>query len=292
MPKKLSISVAIPVYNAEQYIAAALRSIEEQTLAPDEIIVVDDGSTDLTPNIIKQFTNVRLFVHEQNLGIAASRNTAWQKASGDIIVYLDADATASPEFLEKIRDAYNSPEIAGVGGRGLEVVRESRGDRWRREVLYQEWGESSKADVPFLFGMCSSYSKDILVEMGGFDPLFQKSGEDMDFSFRVRKAGYRLVYNSEAVVHHHRADDSLSIKQMTYRHCLWGFIAQRKNNCFDNKVSAIESGMTFLKHLLIDGIGVRDWRYALLSLKLHGMICQAWIDARRFEFNAKPNDKR
>lgn len=291
MSKKLSISVAIPVYNAEQHIATALRSIEEQTLAPDEIIVVDDGSTDLTANIIKQFTNVRLFVHEQNLGIAASRNTAWQNAGGDIIVYLDADASASPEFLEKISGSYDSPGIAGVGGRGLEVVQESRGDRWRREILYQEWGKSSKADVPFLFGMCSSYFKNILAELGGFDPLFQKSGEDMDFSFRVRKAGYRLTYNPAAVVHHHRADDSLSIEQMTYRHCLWGFIAQRKNNCFDNKASVIESGITFLKHLLIDGLWVRDWRYALLSLKLHGIICQAWLDARRFEFNAKPHDK-
>jgi glycosyltransferase involved in cell wall biosynthesis len=139
-----SITLAIPCYNAAVFIETVLQSITRQTRPPEEIIVVDDGSTDESPNIIKQFTQVRLIRHVQNRGIAAARNTAWQNARGDVVVFIDADSLADTRLLERLARCYNDKNIAGAGGRGLEVIQETRYDRWRKEVLYQGTTDGAK----------------------------------------------------------------------------------------------------------------------------------------------------
>ncbi len=275
------ITLAIPCYNAEAFIGVVLHSVEKQTLSPAEILVIDDGSSDGSREIIRQHPGVRLISHDQNYGIAAARNTAWKNAIGNIVVYLDADTIAHPTLLEELVEFYNCSDIAGVGGRGLEIYQNSLYDRWRKEVLFQGWGEQFISDVPFLFGVCSSFRRQFLKELGGFDPFFRISGEDMDFSFRARKAGFRLVYNPKALVFHLRTDDRRSIRQMTYRHCYWGFLAQRKNRCFDNKVSIAQSMRIFIRQVLLAGLIKGEINYAWLAILLHSTILRAWIDSRR-----------
>lgn len=275
------ITLAIPCYNAEAFIGTVLRSVEEQTLTPAEILVIDDGSCDGSREIVRQHPGVRLISHDQNYGIAAARNTAWKNAIGDIIVYIDADTKAHQNLLEELVKSYSYSDIAGVGGRGLEICQISLYDRWRKEVLFQGWGERFISDVPFLFGVCASFRRQFLKEFGGFDPFFRISGEDMDFSFRARKAGFHLAYNPNALVFHLRTDDRRSIRQMTYRHCYWGFLAQRKNRCFDNKVSIAQSMRTFIGQVMLAGLVRRDINYAWLTILLHSTILRAWIDSRR-----------
>ena len=275
------ITLAIPCFNAAAFIGSALQSLIKQTYPTEEIIVVDDGSTDESQVIVKQYPNVRLIAHKQNFGIAAARNTAWENAIGDIVVFVDADTIAHPQFLERLVSCYSADDIAGVGGRGLDIEQHNRYDRWRQEVLFQNWGNNFSSSVHFLFGICSSYRKKVLQELGGFDPFFRVSGEDMDFSFRVNQAGLRLVYNPKAIVFHLRADNRRSIEKMTYRHCYWGFLAQRKNNCFKNKMSLAESIRLFLRQVFLIGIVKGDIPYAMLTIKLHGTVLQAWIDSRR-----------
>jgi len=176
---------------------------------------------------------------------------------------------------------YRYSDIAGVGGRGLEICQNNMYDRWREEVLFQGWGEKFISDVPFLFGVCSSFRRQSLLELGGFDPIFRVSGEDMDFSFRARKAGFRFIYNPKALVFHLRRDDRRSIRHMAYRHCFWGFLAQRKNQCFDNKVSIAQSIRVFIRQVLVAGLAKGDISYARLSILLHSTVLRAWIDSRR-----------
>jgi GT2 family glycosyltransferase len=281
MAKHDPITLVIPCYNADAFIGTMLHSVEKQTLSPTEILVIDDGSSDGSREIVRQHPGVRLISHDRNYGIAAARNTAWKNAIGDIIVYLDADTIAHQNLLEELVKFYNSGDIAGVGGRGLEICQISLYDRWRKEVLFQGWGEQFISDVPFLFGLCSSFRRQFLNDLGGFDPFFRISGEDMDLSYRARKAGFRLVYNPNALVFHLRTDDRRSIRQMTYRHCYWGFLAQRKNRCFDNKVSIAQSIRTFIRQVMLAGLVKGNINYAWLAILLHGTILRAWIDSRR-----------
>ena len=95
MPKRenkvSSVSVIIPVYNRQQYIEEAIQSVLNQTLAPLEIIVVDDGSTDNTAAIVKAFGQTVRYVCRKNGGPAAARNTGLELAQGRFIAFLDSD---------------------------------------------------------------------------------------------------------------------------------------------------------------------------------------------------------
>ncbi len=86
-----AVSVVIPAYNAEKYIGRAIDSVLAQTRQPDEIIVVDDGSTDNTPNAIKSYGSKVYYIHQENGGASVARNTGIEAAKSEWIAFLDAD---------------------------------------------------------------------------------------------------------------------------------------------------------------------------------------------------------
>lgn len=103
----MSLTVVIPVYNEEASISACLTSLRGQTLKPLEIIIVDDGSTDRTVDLVKKFPVT--LVKQNHQGPGAARNLGAKKAKGDILVFVDADMTFAPDFVEKL----TTPIIAG-----------------------------------------------------------------------------------------------------------------------------------------------------------------------------------
>lgn len=98
--KKLSVCIIVPAYNAGVYLSAALESALNQTRKAHEIIVVDDGSTDDTPEILKQFSAPVSVIRQSNQGLSAARNVAMRQATGDAIMFLDADDLLLPNCIE------------------------------------------------------------------------------------------------------------------------------------------------------------------------------------------------
>jgi glycosyltransferase involved in cell wall biosynthesis len=96
----MTISVVIPAYNAEKYIARTISSVLAQTTKPDEIIIVDDGSTDNTASEIKKFADSVTYIHQQNAGASVARNTGIEHAKSDWIAFLDADDQWLPTHLQ------------------------------------------------------------------------------------------------------------------------------------------------------------------------------------------------
>ena len=103
----IKVSVVMPIYNAYKYIRPALESVMEQTLRDIEIICVDDGSTDRTLDILKEYqsrdSRIRI-VTENNAGPAAARNKGLARVRGEYVIFLDADDFFNPELLEKLYD--------------------------------------------------------------------------------------------------------------------------------------------------------------------------------------------
>lgn len=106
----LTFSFVIPAYNEADDIAQTLEAVRSQRYPAHEIIVVDDGSTDGTQEIVRQLADrgrpITLIEHDQNRHIAAARNTGLRAATGDIVVFLDADDTVPPDFLERLVPSY------------------------------------------------------------------------------------------------------------------------------------------------------------------------------------------
>ena len=84
------VSVIIPCYNHAQFLPDAIRSVQQQTYSPVEIVVVNDGSTDDTETVAKQFDTVK-HIYQTNRGLSAARNTGIEHSSGEFLVFLDAD---------------------------------------------------------------------------------------------------------------------------------------------------------------------------------------------------------
>lgn len=98
------VSTVIPMFNSAATIERALESIAAQSLPPQEVIVVDDASNDMSVSIVERWSNskipVKLIRHSQNLGPSASRNTGWNLATGDYVAFLDADDSWDPRKIE------------------------------------------------------------------------------------------------------------------------------------------------------------------------------------------------
>lgn len=112
------VSVVIPTYNRRDTLQQCLASVTHQTYSNYEVIVVDDGSTDSTDEMIRwRFPDVRYIRQRTNHGPAAARNLGIEVARGEIVAFTDDDCQLPPEFLSRIVEGYyRYSEVAGVGG--------------------------------------------------------------------------------------------------------------------------------------------------------------------------------
>ena len=123
MERVPKVTVLMPVYNGEKYLEEAIDSVLAQTLPDFEFLIIDDGSTDKTPQILKSYTDTRLrLFHQNNRGLTRSLNKGIQFSGGEYVARMDADDIALPERLEKqVKFLDEHPEIGVVGSFHCEV---------------------------------------------------------------------------------------------------------------------------------------------------------------------------
>lgn len=212
----MCVSVYIPAYNAQGSIEKSVRSILSQSCPIDEIMVIDDGSTDRTAQIAAGL-GVKVLRHSRNRGIAASRNTALKAVKSEFAASIDSDCIAESRWLEECLRHFNDPRIAGVGGAMAESGH-SLPDRWRAVNLRQNNWKGADSAVPFLAGCNTVYRRRALLEAGMFDERFRSHHEDSDMGRRLREKGAVLRYLPHAMVTHIKKDTLYSVM----RSC-WGF---------------------------------------------------------------------
>jgi glycosyltransferase involved in cell wall biosynthesis len=192
--KKLTLSLVIPVFDEEGYLEACLSAIANQTLMPDEVIVVNNGSTDRTAALAKQFRFVKL-IQEPRRGVIFARNRGFNAARGQIIGRIDADTILPPRWTEKIKTAFEDKTITAVTGpvsyydMPFPQVNHFP-DHLMRSSIYN-WSPKS----PFLFGSNMAIRKTAWNGIRKELCSHQNIHEDLDLAVHLYLRGQKILYD-------------------------------------------------------------------------------------------------
>lgn len=219
----MSISVIIPTYNGAHKIINALASLEDQTLVPDEVIVVVDGSTDDTVERLKQrafnFPSFQI-IEQKNGGRSKSRNRGALEAAGSLLIFLDDDMVAGKELVA-IHHKHNLNHPGSILT-GSQLTPHSENDFENfKASLSRRWENDLNADhnkpLPlkhvFLTAANFSVSKNVFNALNGFDERLT-DGEDFDLAFRAVKNNIELYFDNHAEAYHH---ESITCRQSIIR---------------------------------------------------------------------------
>ena len=183
----LEATVVIPALNEEEFIGDCLRSIRAQTV-PAYIIVLDNGSTDKTVEIAKEYADEVLILPD--LSVRDMKQLGVETAKTPIVVTTDADTVVPPEWLEKLLRHFSDPNVVAVGGPVLPFEPDKVSE------LYTK-GLSAAAQAGLLYDANMAFRRDIMLSSGGYARL--RRGWDWELSSRLRRYG-RVVYDPEAYV--------------------------------------------------------------------------------------------
>jgi GT2 family glycosyltransferase len=197
------ISVVVCSYNGSATIRDTLEGLRRLDYPDYEVIVVDDGSTDATPEIAREYGVEP--ISTPNQGLAAARNVGLHAASGEIVAYIDDDAWPDRDWLTYLAIGFRDPNLCGVGGPNLlppedgdvaECVANAPGGP--AHVLLDD------REAEHIPGCNMAFRREWLLAVGGCDPQFRCAGDDVDLCWNLQRIGGRIGFHAGALVWHHR----------------------------------------------------------------------------------------
>ncbi|HET9004157.1 MAG TPA: glycosyltransferase, partial [Gemmatimonadaceae bacterium] len=198
------ISVVVCTYNGQRTLRDSMDGLRRLDYPDYEVIVVDDGSSSDEVARIAGECGVR-FIRTENRGLSAARNTGLEAATGEIVAYLDDDASPDPNWLTYLAASFRSTSFVGVGGPNVPLP----DDGTVADCVANAPGGPihvllSDREAEHIPGCNMAFRKAALDAIGGFDPQFRAAGDDVDICWRLRERGWQLGFSPAALVWHHR----------------------------------------------------------------------------------------
>src|SRR5438477_556083 len=198
------VSVVVASYNGARTLKPCLESLTRLSYPDYEVILVDDGSTDSTPEIARQFPGVRC-LRQDNHGLSVARNTGIAAATGEIVAFTDSDCRADEDWLYYLVDDLLSGEFVGMGGHNFLPPDDSF---VAAAVMVSPGGPAhvmlTDREAEHVPGCNMVFYKWALEEIGGFDPVFRTAGDDVDVCWRLQERGGKLGFSHAGFVWHYR----------------------------------------------------------------------------------------
>jgi GT2 family glycosyltransferase len=215
MSESARISVIIPNWNGAHHLPTCLDSLAAQTLAEHEVIVVDNASRDDSLAVLARYPSVRVLALDENRGFTGACNAGFRAAAGEIQALLNNDTEVDPDWVTHVAAAFAAhPEVGLVASKMLLFDRRdtfhTAGDYVTLDGLAHNRGvwqpDRGQYDDPaYIFSACggsAAYRRAMLDEIGRLDDAFFFSFEDVDLAWRAQLAGWRCLYDPQAVVYH------------------------------------------------------------------------------------------
>lgn len=232
MAAKPSVSIVIPnwngVYLMEKHLGNVIR------FSPGaEVIVADDMSTDGSVEWLKKnYPQVTVVTRNKREGFAANVNAGASKATGDVLVLLNTDVEPEQGYLEPLLAPFADPDVFAVGcneksreADGSVVMRGRGVAHWEKGYYLHSRGEVDKTDTAWVSGGSGAFRRSMWEKLGGMDTLYNPFyWEDIDLSYRARKAGWKTRFESKSVVGHYHEEGKIKrefspvdVKRIVYR---------------------------------------------------------------------------
>ena len=206
------VSIVIPVMNRADELRRCLISLSQLTYPREklQIIVVDDGSSDASPDVAREFGSLLVPSGGVGRGPAAARNVGASAAEGEILAFIDSDCSASPDWLCQLIPAFNDSAMAAVGGQVDGMCSESAVDRYEAVMSSLSIGSrervgNSGTDTFYLPSCNLLVRRSAFASVGGFDDSMHV-GEDVDLTWRLRDRRWSICYLPLGnILHEHRS---------------------------------------------------------------------------------------
>ena len=221
---KEKISIYIPVFNSEKTIKNVINSLFTQSKKFNEIIIVNDGSTDKTLEIIKSYKNIKIINNFKNKGLAATRNIAIKNCKNKIVANIDSDVVLSKHWLKNITKCLKKKKIIMCGGNTKEKFTKNIYNKWRSERYPLNWGDKDILNPPFIFGSNSIQYKSAWKKVGGYDEKFKTAGDDVNYSKKISSIkNSSTFYSNNSVCYHLQNDNLITLSNRVWRYHSFGY---------------------------------------------------------------------
>ncbi len=227
----MSVSIVIPNWNGVYLMRKHLQNVLRG--APDaEIIVADDMSTDGSADYLKKnFPEVIVVARRNHEGFASNVNAGVSRATGDIVVLLNTDVEPERAFLSPLLARFSDPDVFAVGcleksaESGKTILRGRGIARWEKGYYIHARGEVDRPTTAWVSGGSGAFRRSMWNQLGGMDTLYNPFyWEDIDLSYRARKAGWKTLFEPKSVVRHYheagkikREFNAKYVKKIAYR---------------------------------------------------------------------------
>ena len=269
------VSVVIPVYNRKAFIRKCLESVLNQEFVGDyEVIVVDDGSTDGTVDILKEYSSrIKLHLNTVNQGVSSARNQGVRLSRGEFVAMTDSDCVATPNWLsELVKPFEQSKDIVIAGGRVEDIV---ENNYWQLvNKGFNTFIAKSSCYSDRVVGCNMAIRREYVLSHPYDERLKFAAGDDTGLCWSSREKGFKVFYTDSALVaHHHRSTFNSSIVQQF----LYGYVNTYlciKTKRFPYVPNGPRILLLLLLCLLMGFLGLSSfWAAAMVCWVLYCFLC-------------------
>jgi glycosyltransferase involved in cell wall biosynthesis len=225
-----AISIIIPTFNGASRVGNCLNSLLKQMPRRDvEILVVNDGSTDNTAEVVGGYAGVRL-ITQRNAGPAAARNRGALEARGTLLLFTDDDCVPLPDWLDAMIKPFGDPEVVASKGtyRTHQKTLAARFVQIEYEDRYRLMADLDCID--FIDTYSAAFRRNRFLEMAGYDTSFPVAcAEDVELSYRMSARGWKMKFAPAAIVYHTHPDTLAEYLRKKYKFAFWRVLAVHKN---------------------------------------------------------------
>lgn len=283
------ISLVIAVRNGGEDFRACLASLAASSRTPDEFIVVDDGSTDNSAEIARQFGARVIQIKGGSQGPARARNRAVREAGGDIICFVDADVCVHPDTIQRIEDAFQSqPDLDAIIGSYDSAPYDQAFFSQYKNLQHSYVHHGGKRRASTFWTGCGAIRREVFLAHDGFDASYTRPCiEDVELGYRLTRGGRRLLLDPNIEVQHRKRWRFWSMVKTDFfdRAVPWTELILRDRNLPNDlnlRVGQRISALLVCAFCLMIAISIWFGGFTACAgwlILFHGALSQLWLDA-------------